>query len=195
MNRIKYRKQEHGFTIIELMIATTVFSVVLLICSFAMLQIGRTYYKGITMARTQTTARSIIDEISQSIQFSGGTVYPTVVPTTNNACIGRVFYERTAANGLNKYTLGSDCTNSVSLPPSPPLPVNMLGNNMRLGKFEVKNVAGAPSLWSVTIRVVYGDNDVLSNPTDLATTGCKDSGAGGQFCAISELSTIVQKKL
>src|SRR3990172_9120101 len=75
------RKGVGGFTIVELMIATTIFSVILLIVTFGMLQIGRTYYKGITLTKTQNAARSIIDTISQDIQFSGEGVTDSVSGT------------------------------------------------------------------------------------------------------------------
>lgn len=188
---------QRGFTIIELMIATTVFSVVLLICSFAMLQIGRTYYKGIAMSRTQTVSRSIMDEVSQAIQFSGG----TPIASSGGLCVDTIFYAfNQAAGSLNKHVLGSSCTTIP--PPSPlPTPVNMLGNNMRLGKFDINNIPGT-SLYEIEIRVVYGDNDVLTNPPpappaplDLDTAQCRDTRSGGHFCAISELSTVVQKRL
>lgn len=195
MSQSTHHKQR-GFTIIELMIATTVFSVVLLICSFAMLQIGRTYYKGITMARTQTASRSIMDEISQVIQFSGSTtIYPDKV---NKAlCIDSTFYKYELVGGvnrLNRYKLDTACSSPApALPPGTPV-TNILGSNMRLGAFDIEDVIGTSGLYSVKIRVVYGDGEVLNSP-DLATAQCRESRAGGQFCAISELSTVVQKRL
>src|SRR5437667_5654433 len=63
-----------GFTIIELMIATVIFSVVLLLITAGIMQVARVYYKGVTEANTQSTARSIVDTISQAIQFDGGNI-------------------------------------------------------------------------------------------------------------------------
>lgn len=64
--------KEGGFTIVELMIATVVFSMVLLICSFAVIHIGRVYYRGLILNRTQDTARRVADDITRSVQYSNG---------------------------------------------------------------------------------------------------------------------------
>ncbi len=59
------------------MIATVVFALVMLMVTGGVLKIGGTYYKGALQARTQTTARNIMDEISRGIQFSADEVYGT----------------------------------------------------------------------------------------------------------------------
>ncbi len=63
---------QKGFTILELMIATMVFSVILLGATTALIQIGKLYYKGIISSRTQETARGIVDQLGQQLQFSAG---------------------------------------------------------------------------------------------------------------------------
>ncbi len=65
---------QKGFTLVELMIATTVFSVILLGATTAVIQIGRMYYKGVIASRSQETARRVIDEISRAIQFNSGEI-------------------------------------------------------------------------------------------------------------------------
>jgi hypothetical protein len=45
----------------------------------------------------------------------------------------------------------------------------------------------------VQVRVIYGDDDLLSNPT-AANANCK-SQAGSQFCAVSDLTTVVVKRV
>ena len=63
------KTKQKGFTIIELMIATTVFAMVLLLCTFAIIKIGNIYYKSTNQAKTQEATRSIMDRITQDIQF------------------------------------------------------------------------------------------------------------------------------
>lgn len=64
------KKQQHGFTILELLIATTVFAVILLITVTAIIQISKLYFKGVTTNKVQEATRSISDQISQKLQFS-----------------------------------------------------------------------------------------------------------------------------
>ncbi len=70
--------KQKGFTIIELLLATAVFSLVLVGATSALIQIGRMYYKGLTTSNTQETARRIMEDVSRNIQFSGAT--PTDTP-------------------------------------------------------------------------------------------------------------------
>lgn len=63
-------KKQSGFTIIELMIATTIFSLVLMICLAGVMQVTKMYYRAVTQNKTREVARSIADEIGESIRFS-----------------------------------------------------------------------------------------------------------------------------
>src|SRR5690606_5051635 len=69
----KHRSQ-NGFTLLELMIASMVFSIVLLAAGAALVQVARMYYKGIITSRTQNTTRTVMDEISRSVQFGGSQI-------------------------------------------------------------------------------------------------------------------------
>lgn len=64
------KSYQSGFTIVELMIATVIFTLVFMGATYAILEIGKKYYRGLTLARTDSIARSVTEEISQSIQFS-----------------------------------------------------------------------------------------------------------------------------
>ncbi|MEO8785402.1 MAG: prepilin-type N-terminal cleavage/methylation domain-containing protein [Candidatus Saccharimonadales bacterium] len=63
-------RRQAGFTIIELMIATMVFSVILLGATTALFQLERMYYRGIITSQTQTSSRAIMADISQQLQLS-----------------------------------------------------------------------------------------------------------------------------
>lgn len=95
MNRFK----ENGFTLVELMIATSIFSLILLMVASTSLQIGKLYYKGVNSARAQNAAREIIEDIGRTIQFGGTdpTPFPPVTTTINGMpmtyfCIDTVRY-------------------------------------------------------------------------------------------------------
>lgn len=223
MKRISAKNtQSKGFTIVELMIATAVFSVLLIVITVGILQISRVYYKGVTEANTQNTVRQIADTISQSIQFSGSSVTTTVsdpVPGDVYAfCVGNEQFSYTTGyqvsdspdpgkyqsyHGLVRNTVAG-CTGS-----SDPQDVRaqaiegreLLAPNMRLSKLDVSLVG--PNLYRIDVRVVYGDDDLLQSRSDpggtLAPTrqdaSCISASAGTQFCAVAELSTIVRKRV
>jgi prepilin-type N-terminal cleavage/methylation domain-containing protein len=60
-----------GFTIVELMIALTILSTLLVISTMVLMQISRIYTKGVNMANLQNATRTISGDITSALQFSG----------------------------------------------------------------------------------------------------------------------------
>lgn len=209
---MKYKNfNQQAFTILELMIATMVFSVILLLVTTGILNIGKTYYKGALQARTQGTARNIIDEISRSIQFTGVTPWPTIPLNAAStpypkpggeywACINNINYsyviDRQLDTDVSKALISYDSPcfpYSPSAVPAARNPKELLGKGMRLTALEVMLVPGNSDVYNVTVEVASGEID-LFNLTAGISSSCK-SGVGSQFCAISRLSTTVKKRV
>jgi len=193
------------------MIATAVFSVVLLLCATAILQIGQQFYKGTIINRTQNTARAAIDDIAQTIQFGAKTSPTTIVSGTKTTlCIGQVRYTYTNTQSLGQiaHVLWKDrigvggCGTSVpDLTQATPSSggQELLGSDMRLPSLDV---TANGKVWSISLNVAYGpDDDVFAVATavDGTTspdyTRCKATRLGGQFCAVSAISTQVVQRL
>lgn len=212
MKRSNISAGSSGFTIMELLIATVVFGVVLLVVSTAILQFTRVYYKGVTESNVQETARSITDVIAQGIQFSGGVVTSTPSGPTaggsNAFCIGDRQYSYQVGHQLTDGTPTSTqkphalvhadiagCTSSTppqNLSNAAVTGREMLAPKMRLARMEVASVSD--NLYRVRVKVVYGDDDLLTNPTT-ADAKCRNIRAGTQFCAISDITTTVVKRV
>jgi type II secretory pathway pseudopilin PulG len=226
-----------GFTIVELMIATSIFSLVLILITTGILRFTREYYKGVILGRTQNTARLIVDDVTRAIQFNGGTVESLTVngapeSATNpivGKCIGQAkryrFYLNSqvtdnppidAAAHQHRHALVSDsetgCSGAISAPDIRDAPSladdnarELISEHMRLAKFDIE---GTGDVYTVAVRVVYGDDDLLCSPSvsgncdpgattfpgDKTDLKCR-STAGSQFCAVSELSTTVNKRV
>ncbi len=204
LQRHPTRKQERGFTIIELLVSTVVFSIVLLTVTLGIIQISRVYYKGINEADVQNTARSIMDTVTQGIQFSGSTVTVTSPPSIGNLqafCIGNTQYSYKLGYQLTDGTLGTNQT-KTSLASKNVAGCDgaaaqtggkeFLSPNMRLSNFKVTEVS-PDKLYKITVRVAFGDDDLLNNPT-AANASCK-STTGSQFCSVSELTSTVYKRV
>jgi prepilin-type N-terminal cleavage/methylation domain-containing protein len=88
--------EQAGFTLVELLIATSIFSVILLVVTFGMLNIGKIYYRGINSSNTQAVARTISDDIVRDIQFNGGRIKIDTITndsgSTGYFCIGEKKY-------------------------------------------------------------------------------------------------------
>src|SRR5690348_674157 len=81
-----------GFTLIELLIATTVLSVMLVLISTVSLQIGKSFYKGVTSSRNQNTVREVSGQITRNIQYSAVTPQQYGTPTSGVLCVGSTRY-------------------------------------------------------------------------------------------------------
>ncbi|HEV2402734.1 MAG TPA: prepilin-type N-terminal cleavage/methylation domain-containing protein [Candidatus Saccharimonadales bacterium] len=177
-----------GFTIVELLIATVVFSMVLLLVTEGVLQITGTYYKGVTGANTQTVATNVISTIAQAIQF-GGPVMPTlnIGPDTDAAfCVGNIQFSYLLGEqlvGTNTTPLGANqkyhslVENPLSgnCPATPPQPLHsggaisgreLLSPQMRLSNLIISSVNGTgqngiPAAYEITLQVTYGNDDLL----------------------------------
>lgn len=194
MKRSLRKKRQDGFTIVELMIATAVFATVLMLASFGLLQVARTYYKGVTITRTQETARTIMEQVADMIRFGAvGEVdmFPPATPS-GFGCIqigSQAFRYRIGTYRAEESTTGpffarvSNCSASGGR--------EFIGVRMRLSHFSVTPVGPRDSnTYRIQVRVISGDNDLLDGDQCRA-----DAGSGSQFCAVSELSTVVQKRI
>jgi prepilin-type N-terminal cleavage/methylation domain-containing protein len=215
------RSAEQGFTIVELMIATAVFSVVLLLCATGIVQVGRTFYKGTIVNKTQDNARQVADDIGQAIQFGPvATNFYQVATTTypygagnvnvNSLCLGTVRYSYSVDRSLGSdaalqlthvlwkdhIALGTACT-PLNISQSTPGGSSadgqeLLGDNMRIPTLTVPNTP-ANGLWNITLVVSYGDSDLFVGGSNYSQ--CVATNGGGQFCASSTINTHVTKRL
>lgn len=253
---MNHRKQTDGFTIIELLIATVFFTVLLMVLTFSIIKLNSIYFKNITVSQTQNTTRSIMDSIAHDIQFGAGSVSvpaPTAyqVSTTNpvgtanstgyaictqggstrySIMIGRELKDNPTGNQVSNVvvedhpTTGCTAGSAGALPltvggsfdlTKATNPTELLAPNMRVAYLTVNQPAPG-NIYLIQIRIVYGDDDLLSdnfkldnyNPdgtpknsnndevpgTDGILDHCKNT-VGSQFCNVAYLKTWVQKRV
>lgn len=115
----KQTTKKNGFTIIELLVATTVFSIVLVIALAGILRVTQMYYRAITASRTQEVARTLMDDLSESVRFSNSAVQLPGSPVsgpeiaagdadTSYFCIGSKRYTYAIDRQLKSETPNSD---------------------------------------------------------------------------------------
>lgn len=208
------RARQAGFTVLELMVATTIFAIILLVLTAGVMSFSRDYFASITRGNTQTVARSIIDDITKTIQF--GQTVPTIVNQgkTTILCLDNVEYlfatgyQVSDANDLPKHQSKYGLIKRLA-PAGCPITPNMditknsftlntatdhelLGKHMRIS--ELLAPAVGSNTYTVTVRVANGDDDLFSGTPAWASIVCKD-GSGSQFCAIADLTTTVQQRI
>jgi prepilin-type N-terminal cleavage/methylation domain-containing protein len=206
---IRNQQGQKGFTIVELMMATLVFSMILLLVTLGVLQVNRVYYKGVTEANTQAVARTVMDTVSQAIQFNGGNVTP--IPTAASPTAGTKYYVcvnnqqfiywpgyqlvsgTPGTHQTNQALIQRTIAGSCTAPTGTITGRELLSPNMRLSNLQVSQI-GTTNLYKVQVRIVYGDDTVMNNPTT-TSSNCKGIRAGNQFCSITDLTTVVEKRV
>lgn len=179
------QQRNQGFTIIELLIAIVTFSLVLLIITGAIIQFSQIYYKGVVTSKTQETARAIMEEMTRAAQFS------TTADLTQAAsplapgvyCFGdnRFRYDLNNTANIGLMAVQSKSCNTTPVGDERQL----LGDNMRLLKLDAVNTVGGIT---ITVSVGYGD--------DITAAGtCPAIAIGGQFCAVSTITSTVTRRL
>lgn len=187
----------NGFTIVELMIAMSILSVLLLISSLTLISIGRLYSKGVNEAATQNTTRNITNNLASQLQLAGST--PVINPGGQPViCIGSQRYTYQLAHELTSAsndhvlwhdtmtgTTGCSALNLNSNTPGagdpdvvPGSGSEMVPLHMRLTDFSL--APGTGSNYDLIIGVAYtsggisGGDDLLCNsavPSECSTPG------------------------
>lgn len=204
--------KQTGFTIIELLIATLVFSLLLIVMLGAFIRTGDLFYKGVSMSKTQEDARNVVQSISDDIQFTRS------APNTNTGvfCIGlhRYLYQlgtqvdgSTANYGIERDNNGASC---------PPISitcgsgcVHMLDSGMQLN--DISNFTPGNACTSgrcrVHIHVVFygGTGSDLFTTSDIGYTStnaykspnaqCKGSLSDTSLCATVDYDSTVLENI
>lgn len=180
---------EAGFTIVELMISLSILSLVLLLSTYGIVQIGKLYSKGMNQTNTQNAARNIMNNIASQIQLGGATpqfIAPLTAATSTTpssvgaVCIGSKRYSFMINHQLTRaptdHALWLDVMNdsSACLPignlitsatPADLLNTQTPNNGSELLTTNMRltdlNIASANGFYTITVSLAYGDSDLI----------------------------------
>lgn len=207
------KRDQKGFTIIELLIATSILTVILLLVTVMISNIGSLYYKAIALSQTQGSTREITASVAQDVKLSDNAVASESITrvgvTVNSFCVGTIRYsyilgrqigsdDSAPANQLphilwRDARVGSDCTPvdiTADIPASAD-GIELMSPRTRLTEFLIAAPTN-PALITIKVGVAYGGEDLLS------TTGpgaqCL-GGKGDQYCATDTLTTTAVQRI
>lgn len=216
------KRSQAGFTIVELLVATAVFSIIMIVITAGVIGFSRQYYHGVVSSNTQTTARRIMAEITSAIQF-GNSITPDLTNSNTSAfCVDNKVYAYVLGQevkdsspvasdnqGYHGFVADNSLTacNDATVPPVVPTSLTgtqreLLGENMRIAALSVETKDN--ETYTVHVRVIYGDNDVLSPDVTAGgfdwaasggTVGCLAERSSVQYCSVTDLTTTVQKRI
>lgn len=207
------RLNKKGYTLIELMISISFFSLLLLMIIYGFVQINRSYTRGIVIKTIQESSRDVIEDISNTIRTSTNVSfispsYPTVGQSTRyRLCLDGVRYAWNQQNE-SKTTLevsderyitnetfsmvrmfdNGSCTDNIDKRYAE----EVLDNRAMIQHFEVKPVAGTNNSYRLVLTVsTKGTADLLKTYGVNATCDVK---VGDQFCDVAKFNTVVTSR-
>ena len=208
------KKDTAGFTITELMFAMTFLSVLLLILLGSIIQITRTYNKGITMKRVNQSGRTLGEEMTRSLQQANP---KDVVYKANNGrlCLGSYSYvwnieptEESPGITSNVYQGDGQKVNFVKV--EDPGKVLCTDTLPPVQKDKAKELLGDglvardPTAFNtvITESTATSNNSIVTMRYTVSTpendlfdeTGRCKGGAGDDFCALNTFDVTVYTK-
>lgn len=197
--RTNTQTSQAGFTIIELMMATVVFSVILLVITVGVLHFTNGYYKGLNASATQTATQNAIDTISQAIQFTatdsvGTDVQPGVFCAGDKQFVYTLGQEFSGTpsvtdKGLYMTTKSGTCADPGTVTGG----TELLSKHMRITDISMVKLPPSPNptntgdIWQLSLKIAYGDSDLLCK-TGLGAGTTGSCGGNSPFAPTANVS-------
>ena len=198
-----YKNRQKGFTIIELMIAISVFAAAVVLITMGVLLISRQYQQGSTRTKLESANREVHQTFTQAVQFANGT-YQTnsvVYAGYTASCIGTkrfiygsqptLPYDESKYNSLNP-GLYIDSVDNKTCPntSNPKAGTNLLPPGAKVVQFDFDDVQK-----KFTTKFVSSPGDLLDYGTlPEYNIKCNSGIAGREFCAVVQLtSSAIQR--
>lgn len=212
-------KNNQGFTLVELMLALAFVGFIILFTVFAVMQVMRTYNKGLTVKEINQTARTVVEDMARTTR-SSSTITTSAI-ADGRVCLGSVSYVwNQQGTSTNKYdsagnppvTLvrvddpgGAMCVLvGAAYPNVPSAKATSLLSGRVWIQMLVLSVNTTNRLATITLQLSTPEDvtspmledpfPAPSDPSDPATwVRCKGV-AGAEFCAVATYTTTVALK-
>jgi prepilin-type N-terminal cleavage/methylation domain-containing protein len=197
-----HHNKQHGFTLIELMLAMGGIAFLLLFVVFAILQVTGLYTKGVAIRQINQAGRQMTDEISRSVRYGSS---PISIPDKHRLCVGGKSYiwndpdDTTYVNskvggGSLKFVVLSGTSYCSTIPatsPSNDIPAvssEALGNVVMLQNMTITKANPSSPVYELSIILsTNGTNE----PDEPAANVFECNPQFGQFCAFGEFETSI----
>jgi type II secretory pathway pseudopilin PulG len=214
------RANNKGFTLVELLFALAFIGFVLIFVITTIIQVMRTYNKGLALKEINQTARATTEDMSRILRgvssFSVVTA-PLTDPggSKGRVCFGSVSYVWNFTNSsVNKYTDGSRVNFVRVIDPGSSMCVQNSGTYPDVNRDAATELV-TPRVWvhqltvtpsvnseffDIFIQLSIADDPTApaliydpTNPDPSRQVVCK-GGSEGQFCAVANFSTTVNAR-
>lgn len=203
-------KNQRGFTLVELLLATAFFGFILIFVTAGFVQISRSYNKGITVKRVQETTRQIVDEISRTMllatssEFAGsGLQYRDESGFPRRLCVGGTRfawnqYGDTVLPGniftlVRDYNGGNNCFGALNESES----VELVDSRLTVQDITITQAGPTSGIYKLCVIMSTNSSDLLTTNPTVGDPDCEYNIVecnimnGDQFCDVAKLKTVV----
>ncbi len=186
---------EPGFTLVELLLAMSIFSFMLLIVTAGFINVVKINEEGIASRSTQQNVRLLMDQVTKDIRQSAAATVAGVAPT-QRLCLAKgsqtVEYAVDAtiptAAKLRKNTIANPAAGTCPVPAFNATWTTINDPTVAITQFRLATTPPvSPGLGTVMVTVTAVSVDNL-NVLNAAKTACLP-GSGAQFCAVTTVSS------
>jgi prepilin-type N-terminal cleavage/methylation domain-containing protein len=185
MRGVKQRMDSAGFTMIELLVAMTVFSFMLMIIVVGFMNVVRLHNSALASNMAQDNARTAIDELVRAVRDSATVIAPTTVNTASGTlCLAsakgvqQVYYLNAGV-----LTRADDCTTKTN-------PVAITSSSVSVTNFAATLRTGGPAIVKpeVELTVTVGSANGTTTGSG-ANIKCGPTNAEREFCSVVTLTS------
>lgn len=194
---------KRGFTIVELLIAISVFSMAIMLVTAVVLGIARQYQKASYTVQLNDASRNIHEMLAKDSNYGNSSPVRGTSVNYSWVCSNGVMYAwpntsgGAIGNGLFRYepsstqtcddTSGSEPTATDAIAKG----VNLLPKNGFVANFSIDNtIGGGASQIETSFRV--GTADMFTNSSEPTISNCLPTLKGGDFCAVVQYNSVVR---
>jgi prepilin-type N-terminal cleavage/methylation domain-containing protein len=187
-----------GFTIVELLIAISVFSMAIMIVTAVVLGIARQYQKASYTVQLNDASRNIHEALAKDINYGGSSSEVLSDGLKKWVCSDNgVMYAWTATSGssisygLYRYDLAATQTCDASVfDIAIQQGVNLLPKNGFVANFSKDDIGAGASEIKTNFRV--GTADMFTDINNPSTSNCLPTLKGGDFCSVVQYNSVVR---
>jgi prepilin-type N-terminal cleavage/methylation domain-containing protein len=193
-------KNNKGFTVVELMIAISVFATAMTLVLAGVIFISRQYQQTSNRVALEEASRNIHQQITQSIQFSGTNILPEVtVPPYSAVCVGNYMYIYGANEPVSLQANYISQSEGLYVKDNPGITcdtalVNINGARNLLPSGAKVTLFSVSSTGNVSTIFVKSPDDLLRYSGGVVD-GCSTTITGKEFCATVKLDSSATRRV
>jgi prepilin-type N-terminal cleavage/methylation domain-containing protein len=184
-------QKQHGFTLVELLLAMAFFSFILLFVTTGFIMVNRAYNKGLTVKLVQDEGRRTMETLTREIRSTSSEGISTAADCAELNGNIYIWSERIdgSTDPKKPYRLqkieGTTCSNRSGTA------VDMLNDRIGVQSLSITE-PDANGLVYIDLVLSTSDTDLLDSNTG-SSTAC-ELGNGEQYCDVVHMETIVSPR-